>query len=131
VPCDGVAVATGAVPLDLARDLAPETVRPALVAFLAREFAGLGAPRAIPSAEGSLVVLLGAYTVTLRAGRIEVGGPAGPMLEQLRSRITALLTGLAGLSLQRELASRIRRAGARVTGQSRAGNGVLVLNVIL
>jgi hypothetical protein len=49
----------------------------------------------------------------------------------VRDAVTGLLNGLAGLAIQQRVAQAVPQAGYRVTDQTRAPNGVLVLTVEL
>ena len=49
----------------------------------------------------------------------------------MRDAVTGLLTGLAGLAIQRRVAQAVPQAGYRVTDQTRTPNGALVLSVEL
>ena len=52
-------------------------------------------------------------------------------VEQVRDAVTSLLSGLAGLAIQKRVAQAIPQAGYRVIGQTRAPNCTLVLQVEL
>jgi len=54
-----------------------------------------------------------------------------PTAQQIRDAATGLLTGLAGLALQRRVAQAIRQAGYSITGETRVANDALVLGVEL
>ena len=131
MPCDGIAVAEGQVPLDLARYLDSQIARAGLLTFLAREYPRLGQPEVASSGPSSLDIRLGAYTLRLRDGVVAVAGPTGAQLSELQERVTALLKGLAGLALQQDVLRRVRGAGARLSAETRAPNGALVLGVEL
>ncbi len=148
MPCDAIAVSTGQVPLDLARELeslGAEVLSQALLVFLRRNFAHLGEPQVqqlyyahtgIP-AEG-VGVGLGNYLVLVKPdGRVIANTRTYAVqgdqqtVARLRDAVTDFLTGLAGLALQKRVAQAIRQAGYRVTAEQRAPNGALVLQVEL
>jgi len=148
MPCDAIAVATGQVPLDLARTLdglGTEAVAQALLALLRGQFAHLGwpepvEPRDAPSGApaSAIGIRLGRYLlrvspqwqVTVSTRRAASPGD-DRTAQQIRDAATGLLTGLAGLALQRRVAQAIRQAGYSITGETRAANGALVLGVEL
>jgi hypothetical protein len=149
MPCNAIAVARGQIPLDLARELDGldiEAVTQALLAQLRRQFANLGEPE--------LTSLYGAHSGARAAG---IGVRLGKVLirispqwritvntrsrldrtayqetvEQVERTVTGLLTGLAGLAIQKRVAQAVSQAGYRVASQTRAPNGALVLQVEL
>jgi hypothetical protein len=148
MPCNAIAVATGQVALNLARELdglGAEAVAQALLALLRQRFAHLGEPELIS-------LYLGHSSISARGIGIRVGevlihiSPEWTLtantrgrarakdqqtVEQVRDAVTNLLTGLGGLVLQKRTAQAIRDAGYRVTGETCAANGALVLNVEL
>ena len=131
MPCDGVAVAEGRIPLDLARYLDSQIARAGVLAFLAREYPQLGQPEVVSSGPSGVDIRLGTYTLRLRDGVVAVAGPRGAELSELQERVTALLKGLAGLALQQDVLRRVRSTGVRVGAETRAPNGALVLGVEL
>ena len=148
MPCDAIAVATGQVPLDLARTLdglGTEAVAQALLAFLRGQFAHLGwpepvEPRDAPSGApaSAIGIRLGRYLLRVSpqwqvAVNIRSAVPPGDdrTAQQIRDAATRLLTGLAGLALQRRVAQAIRQAGYSITGETRVANDALVLGVEL
>jgi hypothetical protein len=148
MPCDAIAVAKGQVPLDLAReleDLGTEAVAHALLVLLRQQFAHLGEPELVAlcgahsGARASGVGMrLGNYLVrvspewriTVNTRRAAFPGDER-VVRQVRDAVTGLLTGLAGLAVQKRVAQAVRQAGHRVTGETRAPNGALVLQVEL
>ena len=146
MPCDAIAVAKGQVPLDLARELdglGTEAVAQALLVLLRRQFAHLGQPeltslgRAHSGARASglgvrignvLIRVSPDWRVTVNTRR-RAGTGDRQAVEQVRDAVTGLLTGLAGLAIQKRVAQGVRQAGYRVTGQTRAAGGALVLTV--
>jgi len=148
MPCDAIAVAKGQVPFKLALELdglGIEAVAQAMLALLRQRFAHLGQSelasirRARSGARTSgigvqigniLIRIFPDWQVTVSArGRASAGDRQ--VVEQVRNAITGLLTGLAGLAIQKRLAQAIPQAGYRVTDQTRASNGALVLSVEL
>jgi hypothetical protein len=148
MPCDAIAVASGQVPLDLAYELeklGTEAVIQAMLAFLRQRFARLSQPeltslrRARSSSRTSgisvrigniLIRISPDWRVTVSA-RGRASTRDRQVVEQVRDAVTGLLTGLAGLAIQKRVAQAIPQAGYRVTDQTRAPNGALVLNVEL
>ena len=148
MPCDAIAVAKGQVPLDLARELdglGAEAVAQALLALLRQRFAHLGQPeltflwRAHSGAKASgigvrigdvLIRVSPDWQVTVNARR-RAGAGDDQTVQQVRDTVTGLLTGLAGLAIQKRVAQAVPQAGYRVTNQTRAPNGALVLTVEL
>ena len=146
MPCDAIAVAKGQVPLDLARELdglGSEAVAQALLVLLRRQFAHLGQPE-LTSLRGAhsgartsglgvrignvLIRVSPDWRVTVNTRR-RAGTGDRQTVEQVRDAATGLLTGLAGLAIQQRVARGVRQAGYRVTGQTRAAGGALVLTV--
>jgi hypothetical protein len=148
MPCDAIAVAKGQIPLDLARELdghGTEAVAQALLALLRQRFAHLGRPE--------LTLLWGAHSgarasgIGMRIGNILIrvspdwrvtvntrrraGIGDNQTVQQVRDAVAGLLTGLAGLAIQQRVARAVPQAGYRVTDQTRAPNGALVLSVEL
>jgi hypothetical protein len=148
MPCDAIAVAKGQIPLDLARELdglGSEAVAQALLALLRQRFAHLGQPELTPlwgahsGARASgigvrigdvLIRVSPDWRVTVNTRR-RAGKGYDQTVQQVRDAVTDLLTGLAGLAIQRRVAQAARQAGYRVTDQTRAPNGALVLSVEL
>jgi hypothetical protein len=131
MPCDGIAVALGQIPLELARYLDIETARVGLLTLLAKEYPQLGKPVVVSSGSRSVSICLGAYTLSLHSDGVEVAGPRGAQLNELQERVTALLKGLAGLALQQDAMRQLRGMGARIAAETRAPNGAVVLSVEL
>jgi hypothetical protein len=148
MPCDAIAVAKGQVPFNLARELdglGIEAVAQAMLALLRQRFAHLGQPeltslrRARSGTRTSgfgvqigniLIRVSPDWQVTVSArGRASAGDRQ--VVEQVRDAITGLLTGMAGLVIQKRVAQTIPQAGYRVTDQTRTPNGALVLSVEL
>jgi hypothetical protein len=148
MPCDAIAVASGRVPLDLARELenlGTETVAQAMLALLRQRFAPLGQSEltyirrahsgtrtsGIGVRIGNILIRVSPeWQVTVSArGRASAGDRQA--VEQVQDAVTGLLTGLAGLAIQKRLAQAILQIGYRVTDQTRAPNGALVLSVEL
>ena len=146
MPCDGVAVAGGRVPLnltDLVRLIEDEKLRDAILALLRNRFAHLGQVRAQPlyhahtgvKARGVSLAIGGRYLVNVRDGQVVVNtrGRAGEgeaqVVNELQEAITGLLTGLAGMAFQRQVIEKMRAAGYRVADQTRAPNGAVVVSV--
>jgi len=147
MPCDAIAVAGGQIPLDLVQELeslGAEVLSQALLALLRRQFAHLGEPEltrlygahtGIP-AEG-IGVRIGDYLILVKPNGRVVANAREPWLgdqetvNRLRDAVTNLLTGLAGLAVQKRVAQAIRQAGYRVLQEQRAPNGALVLQVEL
>ena len=148
MPCDAIAVASGQVPLDLARELeglGREAVAQALLALLRRQFARLGEPEPVDlwgahsgARASGIGIRLGNVLIRVSPKwRITVNtrSAAFPgddrVVRQVRDAVIGLLTGLAGLAVQKRVAQAVRQAGHRVTGETRAPNGALVLQVEL
>jgi len=148
MPCDAIAVAKGQVPLDLARELdglGSEAVGQAMLALLPQRFAHLGRPELTPvwgahsgARASGIGVRIGSvlirvspdWRVTVNTRRRASAGDH-QTVQQVRDAVTGLLTGLAGLAIQRRVAQAVPQAGYRVTDQTRAPNGALVLSVEL
>jgi hypothetical protein len=148
MPCDAIAVAKGQVPLDLARELdglGTEAVAQVLLALLRQRFAHLGQPELTSlwgAHSGARVSGIGVrignvltrvspdWRVTVNTRR-RAGRGDDQAVQQVRDAVTGLLTGLAGLAIQRRVAQAIPQAGYRVTDQTRTPNGALVLTVEL
>jgi hypothetical protein len=148
MPCDAIAVAKGQVPLDLARELdglGSEAVAQALLALLRQRFAHLGQPELTPlwgahsGARASgigvrignvLIRVSPDWRVTVNTRR-RAGRGDDQTVSLVRDAATGLLNGLAGLAIQQRVAQAVPQAGYRVTDQTRAPNGALVLSVEL
>jgi hypothetical protein len=148
MPCDAIAVAKGQVSLDLVHELdglGTEAVAQALLALLRQRFAQLGRPELTPlwrAHSGARVSGIGVrignvlirispdWCVTVNTRR-RAGARDDQTVQQVRDAVTGLLTGLAGLAIQKRVAQAVRQAGYRVTDQTRAPNGALVLTVEL
>lgn len=148
MPCNAVAVAKGQVPLNLARELdglGAEAVTRALLALLRQRCAHLGQPELTPlwgAHSGAQAPGIGArigavlirvspdWKVTVNTRTAASAGDR-QAVEQVRDAVTGLLTGLAGLAIQRRVAQATRQAGYRVAGETRASSGALVLQVEL
>ena len=148
MPCDAIAVAKGQAPLDLTRELdglRSEAVAQALLALLRQRFAHLGQPELTPlwgAHSGARASGIGArignvlirispdWRVTVNTRR-RAGTGDEQTVQQVRDAVTGLLTGLAGLAIQQRVAQVVPQAGYRVTDQTRAPNGALVLTVEL
>jgi hypothetical protein len=148
MPCDAIAVAKGQIPLDLARELdglGAEAVAQAQLALLRQRFAHLGQPELTPlwgAHSGARVSGIGVrignvlirispdWRVTVNTRRRASAGDS-QTVSLVRDAVTGLLTGLAGLAIQKRVAQATRQAGYRVTDQTRAPNGALVLSVEL
>jgi hypothetical protein len=148
MPCDAIAVAKGQVPLDLAHELdglGSEAVAQALLALLRHRFAHLGQPEltslwhahsgarasGIGARIGDVLIRVSPdWRVTVNTRRRASAGDR-TTVDQMRDAVTGLLTGLAGLAIQQRVAWAVPQAGYRVTGQTRAPNGALVLSVEL
>jgi len=148
MPCDAIAVAKGQIPLDLARELdglGSEAVAQALLALLRQRFVHLGQPELTPlwgahsGARASgigvrigdvLIRVSPDWRVTVNTRR-RAGAGDDRTVQQVRGAVTGLLAGLAGLAIQQRVAQVIPQAGYRVTDQTRAPNGALVLSVEL
>ncbi len=146
MPCDAIAVAKGQVSLDLARELdglGTEAVAQALPAQERQQ--GLGQPELTPlwgahsvaRASGVgvrignvLIRISPDWWVTINTRRRASAGD-DQTVQQVRDAVTGLLTGLAGLAIQKRVAQAVPQAGYRVTDQTRAPNGALVLSVEL
>ncbi len=83
-------------------------------------------------------VRLGGYLIRVSPAwqvTVNTRGRAAPgdreVVGQIRDAACGFLAGLAGLRLQTRVAQTVPRAGYRVTGQTRAPNGALVLQVEL
>jgi hypothetical protein len=148
MPCDAIAVASGQVPLDLAYELeklGTEAVTQAMLALLRQRFARLGQPkltslrRAYSGARasgigvqiGNILIRISPDWQVIVSARGRASAGDRQVVEQIRDAVTGLLTGLAGLAIQKRLAQAIPQAGYRVTDQTRAPNGALVLSVEL
>jgi len=147
MPCDAIAVAKGQVPLDLAHELdglGTEAVVQALLALLRQRFAHLGQPEMTPlwgahsgARASGIGVRIGNvlirvsldWRVTVNTRRRAAGDRE--TVQQVRDTVTGLLTSLAGLAIQKRVAQAVPQAGYRVTDQTRAPNGALVLSVEL
>jgi hypothetical protein len=148
MPCDAVAVAKGQVPLDLAHELdglGAEAVAQVLPALLHQRFAHLSQPELTPlwgahlGARASgigvrignvLIRVSPNWRVTVNTRR-RAGAGDDQTVSLVRDAVTGLLTGLAGLAIQQRVAQAVPQAGYRVTDQTRASNGALVLTVEL
>jgi len=148
MPCDAIAVAKGQIPLDLARELdglGTEAVAQTLLALLRQSFAHLGRPELTPvwgahsGARASgigvrignvLIRVSPDWRVTVNTRRRASAGD-DRTVSLVRDAVTGLLTGLAGLAIQQRVFQATRHAGYRVTDQTRAPNGSLVLSVEL
>jgi hypothetical protein len=148
MPCDAIAVAKGQVPLDVARELdglGTEAAAQALLALLRQTFAHLGQPELTPlwgahsGARASgvgvrignvLIRVSPDWCVTVNT-RLRAAAGDDQAVQQVRDAVTGLLTGLAGLAIQRRVAQAVPQAGYRVTDQARAPNGAMVLTVEL
>jgi hypothetical protein len=148
MPCDAIAVAKGQVPLDLARELdglGSEAMAQALLAPLRQRFAHLGQPELTPlwgahsGARASgigvrignvLIRVSPDWRVTVNTRRRASAGD-DRTVSLVRDAVTGLLNGLAGLTIQQRVAQAVPQAGYRVTDQTRASNGALVLMVEL
>jgi hypothetical protein len=154
MPCDGVAVASGQVPLELTelvKTMEGDRLRDAILVLLRQQFAHLGqvkvqslyrahtgirAQGTVPPATLALVIS-GRYLVNVRDGQVTVNtrGRArrgeAQVVQDLQEAITGLLTGLAGMAFQQHVIQAMKATGYRVTGQTRAPNGALVVQVEL
>jgi hypothetical protein len=129
----------GQVPLNLAqylKSVSLETVREAMQAFLAQQFAHLGETRPAPYGDG--LILGERYLVQTVEGLVQVTcliqrtrRADETNARALMEAVTNLLSGLAGLRLQRELGRQVIAAGYPVEQMRQAPNGALILEVEL
>jgi hypothetical protein len=120
-------------------------VAQALLALLRQRFAHLGRPELTPlwgAHSGARASGIGArignvlirispdWHVTVNTRR-RAGAGDRETVQQVQDAVTGLLTGLAGLAIQQRVAQAVPQAGYRVTDQTRAPNGALVLSVEL
>jgi hypothetical protein len=141
-----VSVATGRVREELAELIGPveqAALQQAIIALLKKQFAHLGQvevqklvyAHSSRQVQGVALAVGSRYLVNVRDGRVTVNtrGRArkgeARIVEELQTAITGLLTGLAGLVLQQKIINQVREAGYQVTGETRAPNGAIVIDV--
>lgn len=143
MPCNGVAVASGKLAENVSElifSLPVEMLRQAIAEVLKEQFpAELARARVEPMPwrydrnTTHAGVKLGRYLVGVQkngAVTVSVTRGSGPTV-QMQQVVKGLLDGLAGLALQQQLARAIGEAGYQVSGETRAPNGALVLEVEL
>jgi hypothetical protein len=141
-------VATGRVREELAQLLGPveqSALQQAIITLLEQQFGHLGKvevqklyyAHSSRQAQGISLSIGSRYLVNVRDDRVVVNSSGrrrkadAANVEALETAITGLLTGLGGLALQQRIVSQVREAGYQVTGEVRAPNGALVLEVEL